>query len=45
MENVDLKPFAALQLATQAVDQLPGFHPPPSFARISPSVFANEGGG
>ena len=45
MENVDLKRFAALQLATQAVDQLPGFHPPPSLAIISPSVFANEGGG
>lgn len=44
MENVDLKPFEALQLATQAVDQLPGFHPPPSLAK-PPSVFANEGGG
>ena len=39
MENVDL------QLATQAVDQLPGFQPPPSLAIISPSVFANEEGG
>ena len=45
MENVDLKSFAALQLATQAMDQLPEFQPPPSLAIISPSVFANEGGG
>ena len=45
MGNVDLKSFAAFLLATQAMDQLPEFHPPPSLARISPSVFANEGGG
>ena len=44
MGNVDLKSFAALLLATQAMDQLPGFQPP-SLAMISPSVFANEVGG
>ena len=45
MGNVDLKSFAALLLATQAMDQLREFQPPPSLAIISPSVFANEGGG
>ena len=45
MGNVDLKSFAAFLLATQAMDQLRELQPPPSLAIISPSVFANEGGG